>query len=356
MRPYNVDFFDRDWTYVHHTAVDTVKYSEDYLSPDTNQITILSTPDVTLNQYILIRRGDEEYFGVVSAVTEDKKNLLKVSYKPFLSLFDTQIMFDTDEQGEGNLEDKLAEIITDDWISNSDTEQNITGLTVTASSSTADWGFNLKSDVKDMHHCAVNFLKTFIIRSLSLYGVRISVTPDPQAKTISLDIGTVTANEKYIEAGLPNIISKNIVIKRTKDLTNKLTVYNEEDYSQTRVYYLHPDGTYNMTNEDRVLPVVHEIAQTAPERNGDTIKKSFARMANMEAADCFARKYDNLIELKMMNGDSLIRPEEVEIGQLVQVIYEGESYASMLTGKKIDDTTTLVFGTIRLDLTKRITS
>ena len=354
MRPYDVDFFDRDWSFVHHTAVDSVEYSEDYLSPETNKLTILHSPLVALNQYVLIRRNSEEYFGIVTAVTESKENLLRISYKPFLSLFDEKIMYDTDDQGVGTLESALAGIIITNWISNSDTAQNIPGLTVTTSSSTSGWGFNLKSDKENMHHCAVNFLKTFVIRSLSKYGVRIKVTPDPQARTITLDIGKVSNGTKYIEADLPNIISKNVVIKQTDDKVNKLTVYNEEDYSQTRVYFLHPDGSYSQTNADRITPVVHEIAQTAPERNGDTIKKSFAVMADAEAADCFAVEYDNLIELETMNGDTLIRPDLIEIGQLVAVISEGEVYFSMLTGRQVEDTTLLIFGSIRLDLTKRI--
>jgi len=354
MRPYDVDFFDRDWSFVHHTAVDSVEFSEDYLSPETNELTILYSPLPALYQYILIRRNSEEYFGIVTAVTESKESLLQISYKPFLSLFDERIMYDTDDQGTGTLEAALAGIIRDTWINNSDTVQNIPGLTVTTSSSTSRWGFNLKSDKENMHHTAVNFLKVFIIQALSKYRVRIKVTPDPQAKTITLDIGKVSTSVRYIEADLPNVISRNIVIKKTDDKVNKLTVYNTEDYSQTRTYYLHTDGSYSRTNTDRIIPVVREIAQTAPERSGDTIKKSFAVMADAEAADCFAIEYDNLIELEVMHGDTLIQPELIEIGQVVAVISEGKAYNSMLTGRQVEDTTLLIFGSIRLDLTKRI--
>ena len=47
-------------------------------------------------------------------------------------------------------------------------------------------------------------------------------------------------------------------------------------------------------------------------------------------------------------------PELIEIGQVVAVISEGKAYNSMLTGRQVEDTTLLIFGSIRLDLTKRI--
>ena len=54
----------------------------------------------------------------------------------------------------------------------------------------------------------------------------------------------------------------------------------------------------------------------------------------------------------MMNGDTLVRPESLEFGQTVRIISDGVSYTSILTGREKGAFTKLIFGTVRLDLTK----
>ena len=80
---------------------------------------------------------------------------------------------------------------------------------------------------------------------------------------------------------------------------------------------------------------------------------SFESAAISAAHNKFANlSYSNLIELTMMNGDALVKPEELEFGQVADIISDGESYRSILTGRERGKNTKLVFGTVRLDLTK----
>ena len=355
MQAFNVEIFQRNFTLRSHTVVEDVQYSEDYLSPDDNELTLL-TVDAQKGDYIRITNGNDEYFGIINTVSSREEGLVEIGYKSFLSLFDTDCMFDTTLQGgTASLEQTLANIITSMFISNSDTSMNVPGLSVTTTSSTTGWGFNLKSDKENMHHCIINMLEVLIIRSMEQYRVRIKVVPDIQNQTITLQIGTNANDAVTVEADLPNVINKNVVIKETNNDVNKLVVYDTESYTTTRTYYLHPNGTYNMTNSNRILPVVQEIRGTAPERNGSTITRTFAKMADSEAAEVFGSiEYNNLIELEMLNDDSLVNPYNMEVGQVVNVISDGVSYNSILTGRKIGQTTTLIFGTVRLDLTKRL--
>lgn len=355
MQAYNVEIFDRSFTLRSHTNVNDIDFTEDYLSPEDNEL-IIPTLTARVGDYIRITSEDIEYFGIISGVTSEENGLLEIKYKPFLSLFDTDCLFNTDLQGGStSLEQMLANLITSMFITNTDTSMNVPGLSVVATSTTSDWGYNLKSDTENMHHCIINMLEVLIIRAMEQYRVRIKVVPDIQNKTITLRIGRNTAAARTVEAELPNIVNKHIVIKETNNDVNKLVVYNTEGYSSTRTYYLHPSGSYDMTNTNRIMPVVQEIRGTAPERNGDTITRTFAKMADSEAADVFGSiEYNNLIELEMLNDDSLVRPEDMEIGQVVNVLSEGTSYNSILTGRKVGQTTTLIFGTVRLDLTKRL--
>ena len=54
----------------------------------------------------------------------------------------------------------------------------------------------------------------------------------------------------------------------------------------------------------------------------------------------------------MVKGDSLVKPEELEIGQRVRIILQNNEYNTILTGKNEKETTTLIFGAVRLELTK----
>lgn len=355
MRVYSIEIFDRSFTLKGHTNTEDVQFSEDYLSPDTNEVTVLNI-NASIGDYIRITAEGTEYFGIISSVTSRDEDLIEIKYGSFLSLFDTDCLFNTDLQGSStSLEQTLANLITSMFITNTDTSMNISGLSVVTTSTTTGWGFNLKSDTQNMHHCIINMLEVLIIRAMEQYRVSIKVVPDVQSKAINLYIGVNSADTVTVEADLPNVINKNVVIKETNNDVNKLVVYDTESYATTRTYYLHQNGAYDMTNSNRVLPVVQEIRGTAPERNGDTITRSFARMADSEAADVFGSiEYNNLIELEMMNDDSLVRPANMEIGQVVNVISDGTVYSSILTGRKIGQTTTLIFGTIRLDLTKRL--
>ena len=47
-----------------------------------------------------------------------------------------------------------------------------------------------------------------------------------------------------------------------------------------------------------------------------------------------------------------MKPEQMEFGQQVEIISDGVAYRSILTGRERGKNTKLVFGTVRLDLTK----
>jgi hypothetical protein len=85
-----------------------------------------------------------------------------------------------------------------------------------------------------------------------------------------------------------------------------------------------------------------------------TKPEDFDTKALEKAADVLAvEKNNNLIELEMLEDDSLFEPKEMNIGQDVLVISEGKEYESMLTGYKFKNgKITLIFGAIRLELTK----
>lgn len=353
MKPFNLEVFDRQFNLLAHTNVEEVNIDYDYLKPNESEVTArVPMDDLFIGAYIRFTRDDTELFGVVTSIDNaDDVLLTKVGFQPFpAATFATSILFDTNKQGSVALETVIADLITASWISNTDTAQNIQGLSVTTSSSTVSWGMNLKSDTEGMHHCVIDFYEVLISRALSEYGIAIQTVADVENGTITLTIGKVSETQT-IEADLPNVFEKTLLINESSKNTNKLDVYNTANYTTVITYYKHPDGTYDTTNSDRITPVVREIG-TAAADGGNT----FAQNAASVAASVFGEvTYNNLIEITCIYDDTLVEPKNIKVGTVVSVISNYVSYSSILTGYKLNDNViTLIFGSIRADLTKLI--
>lgn len=351
MQPFNIEIFDPYFVLVQHYNSGDIEYDFDYLSTVENSVVIAFDENVQKGDYIRIYNDTDNYFGYITAiqVNEAVQGFSEIRFKPFITLFDAPILFDTTLQGSAtSLEQAMANIITDYWISNSDTSQNIYGLQVEVISVTSGWGFHITSDQQGLNKAIINFMSSIIRRALTKYQVGLFAEPDFEARTVKVKIGVKDYSTFYIEADLPNVVEKSIIVNETTKDTNKLVIYDQADLATNIIYYKHPDGSYDTNNTNRIIPVIYSITSvTAVE--GET----FANAAKDAADKQFdTDSYNNLIELTVQNDDQLINPESIAIGQLVNIISNGTSYASILTGIERKETTKLIFGTIRLDLTK----
>lgn len=354
MLAYRVEIFDEDFICIHHDVTDDIEYTFDYLVPTSNVVIVDTNNDIKVGNYVHIVNDNNEFFGIIDAIDWGLSDgsQMELSYKPFTSLFNTTIVFDTDLQGSGtSLEVMLRNQILAHFVNNTDALANISILgSISVESNTTNWGFNLKSDTEGMHHTIINLYDVLIIKAFQKYGVVINIDPDFSARKINLVIGKVSANPRIIEADLPSVIDKSIMVHQTQATTNKLTVYNASNYTSTIVYYLHPDGSYNTSNTNRIIPVFNVTKSVAPEEG-----KTFTQLAAAEASETFGNiTYENLIELLVLNDDTLIDAKSIQIGQEVTILSNGVPYESILSGKEIGLNTKLVFGSVRIDLTKLI--
>ena len=353
MKPYNVEIFTPSFQMVGNTNIDSFTYKEDYLSGDENTITVLPIKGVSKQDYIRISRGQEEYAGVITEITygtDKSKNLMEISYKPFMELLDTDILFDINEQGVGSLEDYICRKITEMFIENEDSLQNIKGLSVEATTYTEDWYFHITPAQAGGHFNIVNLMDSIIIPALSKYSIVVTTRLDIQNRALIVSVGRSGTGVVIIESDLPNIIKKSLTIKSVSADVNKLILYDaSSDYENKRVYYLHAsDLGYDTYDRDRISPVNCEMRAIEVDENS-----SFESAAMSEAHNRFANlSYSNLIELTMLNGDTLVRPDDLQFGQVVKILSDKVAYTSILTGKERGKNTKLIFGTVRLDLTK----
>lgn len=344
MQAYKLEIFGRDFTPKGHATVGEFVHSQDYLAQPDTAITITETIDAEGGDYIRIAGGDRDIFGVLQNPMEET-NVGEYRFKDFVSLFDANILFDTNLQGSGTaLEQVIADIITAGWISNTqDPQQNIPGLQVRTISSTTRWGFHLTSDTQGLAKTIINFQKVILQRALAEYKVGVYAAPDFSAKTVTLTIGVLQDAPVVIEADLPTVLAKTIVLANKTQAVNKVIVYDKSDLTTSVTYYLHPDGSYDTTNTDRLLPVVYAMTSVESE--------NFAGAAASEAGRIFSTESNNYAELTVLNEDPAA---QMRIGQQARILTQGTSITAVLTGKDVGETTRLLFGTQRLELTKII--
>ena len=234
------------------------------------------------------------------------------------------------------------------FITNEDGMQNIKGLSVSAVTATKDWSLHITPSDKGGHYNIVNLIDSVIIPGMEKYSILVKTKLDIQNREVQITVGKAAAGVITIESDLPNIIKKSVTIKQVSADVNKLVLYDSADYATTRTYYLHPDLGYDTYDRDRITPVVCEM-QAVQSEEGSTFDAAAIRAAHDKFSGL---AYSNLIELTMANDDGLVKPERIEFGQEVDIISDGVAYRSILTGRERGKNTKLVFGTVRLDLTK----
>lgn len=139
---------------------------------------------------------------------------------------------------------------------------------------------------------------------------------------------------------------------------NKLVVYNSTDFTSPVTFYVYTDRTWGIGEEsgkERITPVVMDAQIVTPDSSYEDPLDGFA-VAALDAAysTLSGLQWDNLIELETAVNDPLVKPYEMNIGQLVSIWYKGGKYTSMLTGKTYsNNTVTLLFGSERIQYSKR---
>lgn len=351
MQPFNVEIFDRQFNLIQHYNIDSIEYEFDYLSLGENRTLVPFNEDVKRGLYIRISNPVYEYFGIITTISIDNtfEGFSDIRFKPFMSLFDTNVVIDTTLGSDQiSLEQLIIDAITTYFIDSVDEEQAITGLSIIKLTDTLGWSLVFEEEAEGAGKAVINLLKDLIQPALVRNRVALYITPNFTSQTITIHVGIKDSVDFKIEAELPNVIAKNVILNQTTKEVNKLFVYNEADFSQSATYYLHNDGTFDTNNTDRVTPVMFDI-KTINVKEGETFSDCALEAAKDTFGDIFAA---NLIEIKVLNDDWLVKASTMEIGQLVSVILNGAVYQSVLTGFKRKDCTELTFGTIRMDLTK----
>lgn len=345
MSLYNVEIFKPDFSYRSSTQAQDITYEFDYLSLSNNKIR-LQNISAERGDYIRIAKGARKIYGVIKGVSES--DTVCIEYVNILSLFDVNIYADIItfiNDSTTFIEQWLAETIQSSFVANEDSLQNIYGMDVCVSSETMG-----KKKLK--YDSNIFNLYELITNILTQHAIVVDVDIDVQNKRIIVEIGKHKVEERHIEADLPNVLDKEIAIEKGDEAINKMLIINEDNQSEQIAYYLLQDGTVSSIAEetDRISPVVFDTAFISI--SDDEV---FADKAYDEAVSALTpEEYDNFISITVSNDDELVKPDEWIIGQKAAIIHKGKVYHSILTGIEIKKRTTLMFGAVRKDLTKKL--
>lgn len=372
MLQYSVDFFNRALENIYHDSVGDIDIDDDYISFQRNTIEVRYTDTNLLNMFVYIRKDDFSYLGVVVNSAPTLENTLQVTFKNFLTVFDEDALFDTDWQlqdtdvdgitGKTNsksLEQMLEDLLKSTYVTTSDLLQRLP-ISVTSTTSTRPWGFNLITDFEGQHYCVVGLYSVLIINAMKKYGVSIQVTPDFEDKVIRLTIVNQSKQPVInVDGNLNNVTIKTLKVNDRPTGVNKLTIYNTDNYSDFVDFYVFTDRSWgvdpNAEGKTRITPVSREIKNASPDYEIGDPAVAFAMAAIDVAYGVLSGlEWDNLIELEVAVEDPLIQPLTYKFGQRIALWYKGERYVSILTGKKMSNKgMTLLFGSERIQLTKR---
>ena len=184
---------------------------------------------------------------------------------------------------------------------------------------------------------------TVLVRGRS--GVQLTPAGQRLLPLVRDCLASTSALEREITLG-DSYGSKNKYILRrtsTDQETGTVTVLEEKSY------YLHPDGSVDNQNVDRITPVFWTLGKL---ENSETWDADALAQA-VEALT--PEQYDNEIRLTLRRDDKLVTPETLPVGTEATIYIGGQAYRSLLTGREWDgDTHCLVFGKVRVDLTKKL--
>lgn len=383
MSLYKVEFFDHNFVFQHQDDVEIEEIDDDYLSPEKTEALITLTDKVKTGQFVYIR-GASNFFGYVTEVsTEDYQT--KVSFEPFVSLFNTDVLVPINRQNKTasdnvdyNLENLIKTAINEFFKEFGDSEWDIPSLNVIETSHTYSYSIGSSpseartADSFGLNRCKVNLRDDILPNALSYYGVVINAEPNFANSTIDVRVGTPSGyvleafengNHDDHAAAIDTIVDisadnrgvsiDQFTIDSATENANVLKIFSTTATTRKTYYYLHNDGrspAYDEVDEARITPV-----RIALEYAASNTAQSFKNNAKKKA-DAFFKNlmWNSAIELRITNNDSLIHPENLKIGQICRIWHDGKSYESILTGKKLGNETVLMFGTVRTTLTKQM--
>lgn len=339
---YKLELFDERMKNAGAAIIDAPTIDLDYLTFDAFTVTSPSVP-CKKGYFAHITNGRQLVADCIVSDVQPGVGTVEVSMRPLQALFDVDVFASTIT----DVGSWLAQQITEQFVSNADTLQNRPVAVV----STVRTAYPLTEGDSE----TLNLIDV-MGQALTTYGIYVNAYLDVKSMQVVVQI-LPPGVPKTLEADLENVLDKTVTLGDSYGSANKLVIRRKVtdketgvvSYPDQSIYYLHPDGTVDMTDSNRITPVFWALANLADSEtwNQDAQDKAVETLT--------PEQFDNEIALQYRAEDRLVQPGAIQIGTTATIHVDGTAYTSILTGRKIEPgTVTLTFGAVRVALTKRL--
>ena len=368
MQPYNVEVFDRDFNFIHNYTIEEFEYNEDYLTLPETTIFMSYNPNVTRGCYITVFNSKERYSGVITTVTisANYNGYMNVGFKSFIAMLNASRFLDVayintyaqTHSLESYIYENIKHLYIDGLTYNGevygdiDTDLIIPGLEISLISNTLNWSIGLyrQSEGDLIDYQKVSYIDDLIIPAMKIYQIGCYVEFDFKLKKIKMKIGKKTNTPIVVETSLPNVYNTVLAQKDTANDVNTVDLaMTVSDETWNFTWYKNIYGEWSGDIEDRSLPVVYDQMeiQGYNMQTGQIGQSVYDMLVEHYGG---SNKDNNSVELTVNNDDPLATM--FNLGDSAEIIINDTVYTSIYTGKTKAKTTTLIFGTQRMDLTK----
>lgn len=339
---YKLELFTEQMTFADAVEIDTPTIDLDYLTFNAFSVT---APTVSCQKGYFAHITDDDVTIADCIVSDVQQNTgtVSISLRPLQALFDVDVFASPIPDAASWLLDQIEA----QFVSNADTLQN---RPVTADS-TVRAAYPLSVGDEDTLN-----LVDIMAQALTTYGIYVDAHLDMKAKKIVVQIIPPVVQRTF-EADLDNVLSKTVTLGDSYGSANKMIIRKQVEDSETgevtypseTVFYLHPDGTIDTSDTNRITPVFWKLANLADSETWDQ------DALDQAVENLTPEQYDNEIVLQYRAGDALVNPRDAQIGTPAVINTGGLTYTSILTGRTIGaGTVTLTFGAVRVALTKKL--
>lgn len=339
---YKLELFNEQLSFADATEIDTPAIDLDYLTFGAFQLTV---PEVSCKKgyFAHITEGSALVADCIVSDVQPGVGTVSLSLRPLQALFDVEVFTSPIPDAAAWLLDQIQQ----QFVSNADTLQNRP--------------VQISSTVRTAYPLTVGTDETLnlidiMAQALTTYGIYLDAYLDMRSMQIVVQI-VPPAAAITLEADLDNVLEKSITLGDSYGSANKMIIRKavtdsetqETTYPSQTSFYLHPDGTVDATDDNRIKPVFWKLANLGDSETWDQ------DALDQAVQELTPEQYDNEIELTYRTGDALVQPESIQIGTPATIYTGGLAYSSILTGITLGaGTIKLTFGAVRVALTKQL--
>lgn len=339
---YKLELFTEQMVFADAVEIDTPTIDLDYLTFNAFSVT---APTVTCQKGYFAHLTNGNTLVADCIVSDVQKDIgtVAISMRPLQALFDVDVFASPIPDAASWLLDQIEA----QFVSNADTLQNrpVTVASTVRSAYPLTVGEDETLNIVDI-----------MAQAMTTYGIYVDACLDMRNMKVVVQIIPPVVQRTF-EADLDNVLSKTVTLGDSYGSANKMIIRKKVEDSETgevtypseTVFYLHPDGTIDTSDTNRITPVFWKLANLADSETWDQ------DALDQAVENLTPEQYDNEITLQYRAGDALVNPESAQIGTPAVIYTGGLAYTSILTGRTIGaGTVTLTFGAVRVALTKKL--